>query len=207
MTIIAALYVDLKHGPYDGLPSVECWDKVRDARLYAGPHPVVAHPPCARWCRLAKQIERRGLARVGDDQGCFEAALRAVRAYGGVLEHPAHSLAWPAFGLPRPHKGGWFGDPNAGWVCEVDQRHYGHKMRKSTWLYAFGVQYLPALIWGRAESPWVMSSASRARASGKLAAREVKRTERHTTPKDFADILLAIARSVTGEANSKAKEV
>ena len=41
--MIAALYV-LPDGPYANLPDVDPWDKARDARLYAGPHPVVAPP-------------------------------------------------------------------------------------------------------------------------------------------------------------------
>src|SRR6266542_1132660 len=53
---VAALYVD-PNGVYASLPDVEVWDEARDARLYAGPWPVVAHPPCARWCRLAGFVE------------------------------------------------------------------------------------------------------------------------------------------------------
>jgi len=45
--LIAALYV-VKGGCYYGVPDVDPWDKARDARLYAGPWPVVAHPPCER---------------------------------------------------------------------------------------------------------------------------------------------------------------
>lgn len=51
--MIAALYVETD-GPYFGLDGVDPWDIRRDARLYTGPHPVVAHPPCARWGRYAK---------------------------------------------------------------------------------------------------------------------------------------------------------
>lgn len=50
--MIAALYVD-PNGVYSGLPDVEVWDEARDARTYAGPWLVVAHPPCARWGSLA----------------------------------------------------------------------------------------------------------------------------------------------------------
>src|SRR5258708_3804871 len=57
-TTVAALYVD-PNGVYASLPGVEVWDEARDARLYAGPWPVVAHPPCARWCRLAGFVEAR----------------------------------------------------------------------------------------------------------------------------------------------------
>ncbi len=112
---VAALFVDPK-GVYAGLPDVDVWDEERDARLYDGPWPVVAHPPCNRWSRLSAGRRR------GQDGGCFAAALAAVREFGGVLEHPAISQAWPAFGLPRPTGSGWvraFDDP--GWVCEVDQ--------------------------------------------------------------------------------------
>ena len=99
--VIAALYVDPK-GCYSDLPGVELWDEARDARNYAGPHPVVAHPPCSRWCRLAGLVEARWGHKKGDDGGCFEAALNAVRTWGGVLEHPAYSDAFPAYGLPAP---------------------------------------------------------------------------------------------------------
>lgn len=46
--MIAALYVQTD-GVYADIPDVELWDEARDARLYTGPHPVVAHPPCQRW--------------------------------------------------------------------------------------------------------------------------------------------------------------
>src|SRR5437588_11753206 len=63
---VAALYVD-PNGVYANLPGVEVWDEARDARLYAGPWPVVAHPPCARWCRLAGFVESRFGYKRGDD--------------------------------------------------------------------------------------------------------------------------------------------
>lgn len=62
--MIAALYID-ERGPYVGLPGVDAWGISRDARLYEGPWPVVAHPPCARWCRLAKLVESQGGKAVG----------------------------------------------------------------------------------------------------------------------------------------------
>lgn len=46
--MIAALYVETD-GAYFGLPNIDAWDEPRDARKYAGPYPVVAHPPCQKW--------------------------------------------------------------------------------------------------------------------------------------------------------------
>jgi hypothetical protein len=132
--MIAALYV-AKNGPYFGLPHVDPWDKSRDARKYAGPWPVVAHPECSRWCQLAFINEKRYGHKVGDDGGQFASALASVRAFGGVLEHPARTYAWPAFGLPLPRRGRWIAGAG-GWVTEVAQRNYGHRARKLTWLYA-----------------------------------------------------------------------
>lgn len=43
--MIAALYVE-DGGEYFGLEDVDPWPIGRDARNYAGPWPVVAHPPC-----------------------------------------------------------------------------------------------------------------------------------------------------------------
>ena len=83
--MIAALYV-ITSGIYYGLPDVDPWDEARDARRYAGPWPVVAHPPCARWGRywFGSPSARVRYER-GDDGGCFAAALAAVRTWGGVL--------------------------------------------------------------------------------------------------------------------------
>ena len=85
--MIAALYVETS-GVYSGLPDVDVWGIERDARLYAGPHPVVAHPPCERWGRYATGGPRADPSKpgfqprkeVGDDGGCFAAALASVRA-------------------------------------------------------------------------------------------------------------------------------
>lgn len=145
--MIAALFVQ-KNGCYFGLPDVDPWDEARDARLYAGPWPVVAHPPCSRWCRLAGLVEARWGYKKGDDGGCFESALNNVRRVGGVLEHPAYSDAFAHYGLPEPRPGGWQRGICGGWVCHVEQWHYGHAAKKATWLYAFGVSELPSLIWG-----------------------------------------------------------
>lgn len=92
---LAALFVQAG-GHYFGLDGVDLWDEARDARTYKGPHPVVAHPPCTRWCQLAYIVQKRYGHKVGDDGGTFAAALAAVRRWGGVLEHPAFSYAWPA---------------------------------------------------------------------------------------------------------------
>ena len=133
VTTVAALYVQTG-GSYYGDPDVDCWDEARDARLYAGPHPVVAHPPCSRWCRLAGLVEARWGHKKGDDGGCFKAVLASVREWGGVLEHPAYSDAWAAFDLPTPSRsGGWQRGMCGGWSCHVEQGRYGHVAKKATW--------------------------------------------------------------------------
>lgn len=140
---------------YQGLPDVDPWDEKRDARLYAGPHPVVAHPPCERWGKYwhggpdSVRFPRKRKVK-GDDAGCFEAALASVRRWGGVLEHPEASAAWRWFDLlPPSYGGGWtVADWVGGWTCRVEQGHYGHRARKGTWLYACRVSTLPSLKWG-----------------------------------------------------------
>lgn len=185
--MIAALYV-AKGGCYFGLPDVDPWDEERDARTYAGPWPVVAHPPCTTWGAFARQgVTRR---RLGDDDGCFAAALAAVRRWGGVIEHPAYSSAWRAFGLVAPLGPGWWADTDGGWCALVDQGHYGHEARKPTWLYAVGATRLPSLDWSR----------SRGKVKFKMigdGTSKAGRARRAATPIPFRDVLLDIARSVT----------
>lgn len=148
---IAALYVETD-GCYFGLPNVEPWDEPRDARLYAGPHPVVAHPPCQRWGQMAiVNYARYGGEhnRPGNDGECFAAALNAVGLWCGVIEHPAKSRAWEHFGLTKPIAGGWTRCRRGGWTCEVWQSAYGHRANKATWLYYVGDAPPPELNWDR----------------------------------------------------------
>jgi hypothetical protein len=193
--MVAALFVAAR-GVYFGLPDVDPWDIHRDARLYAGPHPVVAHPPCSRWCRLAGLVEARWGHKRGEDGGCFAAALNVVRRWGGVLEHPAYSHAWAAFSLPDPGTGtrGWVRGICGGWSAHVEQGRYGHPAKKATWLYAVGCD-LPVLHWGSVPDrtpslvSWCRNHSNdpRPRVGKKAAA---------ATPVEFRDVLLGMARSV-----------
>ena len=216
---VAALYVD-PQGVYANLPGVEVWDEARDARLYAGPWPVVAHPPCARWSRLAGFTEARFGLKRGDDGGCFEAALAAVHRFGGVLEHPAYSDAWRVFGLPRPYwHGGWSVALDGGASCYVEQGRYGLPVKKATWLYAFGVE-LPELRWGFTPPDGDGSEPNgdhgsidnwRDRFKGR---REQWTNGQHrgghhgltaTTPPAFRDVLLEMARSAAAVSGGAAR--
>lgn len=221
---VAALYVDPK-GTYSEVPDVELWGLPdRDARHYAGPHPVVAHPPCGRWCRLAGLVAARYPDRPdlqpGQDGGCFRAALDAVRRWGGVLEHPAYSDAWPAHDLlPPPTGGGWVNaDFYGGFTCYVEQHRYGHPAKKATWLYAVAPQ-LPQLRWGlladgdsRAWVSWCGNHTTEARMRERAMVSRIYREEPRehipadkrprlgakaasATPFAFRDVLLDIARS------------
>lgn len=193
MRTVAALFVEAA-GPYSEVEGVDLWPVERDARLYNEAFPVVAHPPCARWCHsLAPLNERRYGYRVGDDGGCFASALDSVRRCGGVLEHPAESIAWRVHCLARPLSGGWMpaGLVDPGWTCEVAQRNYGHPARKRTWLYAVGVD-VPSLVWGDGSAPdavvsWMEPLDRR---------RKITKREASSTPPAFRDVLLDMARSV-----------
>lgn len=147
----AALFVQ-ESGCYAGLPTVDAWPESRDAREYNGPWPVVAHPPCQLWGRMAAvNFTRWGGEhnRPGNDGGCFAAAIEAVRRWGGVLEHPATSAAWASYNLTAPASMGWQKTLDGGWVCEVWQSAYGHRANKATWLYYFGVNPPADLNWSR----------------------------------------------------------
>lgn len=201
--MIAALFV-ATGGVYFGLPEVDPWDLVRDARNYAGPHTVVAHPPCERWGRYwygSPYLAARGIRKIkGDDDGCFASALASVRQYGGVLEHPEGSAAWPTFGITKPPKnGGWiYAGDGIGLTCCVEQGHYGHRARKATWLYAVGGDP-PELLWGKAEGRLRLDEGfhtaeeRRAHKSAGSVTELLSHKERARTPELFRDLLLSIA--------------
>lgn len=233
--MIAALYIDPR-GPYPkladaswgeqspGRVSIDCWGTRRDARLYAGPHPVVAHPPCKHWGRLrhlakdtkCAECDGYGCVNPGrwertcpmcngvgrwSDRDCAPRAVEQVRAYGGVLEHPAGSRLWEACGLPKPIP--WDGDRSSwpdvhgGYTIEVDQVEWGHVARKRTWLYLVGVprEALEAPPFpGREPTHHVSRDAKRAARNGYT----LKRTgskQNLLTPPLFAEYLVRLARA------------
>lgn len=192
---VAALFV-LTDGPYFGLPGVDPWDELRDARAYAGPHPVVAHPPCRLWGKMARvNFARWGgdHNRPGNDGGCFAAALAAVNKFGGVLEHPAHSYAWEAHGLKKP-EGRWRRSGH-GWVCEVWQSAYGHKANKATWLYFVGLNRPPELDWSRPVGTHQVGFQDR---RGKERNKPtLPKLEAEATPPAFRDLLISLASQAT----------
>lgn len=208
--MIAALYVET-NGAYFDIDGVDPWDQTRDARKYDGPWPVVAHPPCQRWGKMwfgqpltvKKTGERKAL---GDDGGCFPAALAAARKWGGVVEHPWGSLAWPHHGLNTPERsGGWImADFQGGWTCCVEQGQYGHYARKPTLLVVYGVKDLPSLKWGYRRAnldPAIVGRMGLKRASrlGEVGSRGGGRnsTPRIHTPEPFRALLISLARAAS----------
>jgi len=192
--MIAALYVQ-PDGCYIGLKDIDSWPEARDARLYNGPHPVIAHPPCQRWGKMAKvNFLRWGGEhnRPGNDGGCFKSALESVNNWGGVLEHPAQSYAWKEYGLTKPGKDRWSkcGD---GWVCEVWQSAYGHQANKATWLYYKGHNKPFTLIWDRPKGTHQIGHQDqRGKAANKPT---LGKKESNATPLKFMHVLIKLAKS------------
>ena len=205
---VSALYVQTD-GAYYGIEGVDPWDERRDARLYSGPNPVVAHPPCQRWGKMyagsPSVIAKTGQKKkLGDDGGCFKAAIASVREWGGVLEHPWGSHAWERFGIAVPPRtGGWIdaGD-GFGMTCCVEQGRYGHYAPKPTLLYAVRT-ITPELRWGKREvkdsdfPAWAIEryGIKKCRRIGLLSFKGGGKdsTPRIHTPDEFRDLLLRIA--------------
>lgn len=195
--MIAALFVQ-EGGCYYGLHSVDPWPESRDARNYKGDWPVVAHPPCQLWGKMARVNYKRWGGdhnKPGSDGGCFDFALKTVNRCGGVLEHPAQTYAWEAYGLKKPEGIGW-SKSGEGWVCEVWQSAYGHKARKATWLYYKGKVPPPDLDWSRkpgTHQVGFQDQRGKARNKPTLSKREA-----NATPLPFRATLLYLAQYSTG---------
>lgn len=185
MITVAALYVDVARGPYASMPGVEAWGVERDATTYDGPHPVVAHPPCAAWGRL------KWFAK--DDGHTGPIAVAQVRKFGGVLEHPEHSTLWRACDMPEP---GWLPDAWGGYSLHIRQFDFGHKCDKWTWVYVCGCapDDLPPMPPRRLEqAEYVVTNEQRKGDPGYKP--RIPVNERHLTPPAFAEWLVAAARN------------
>lgn len=196
MRTVSVLFCDPK-GTYASIPGVELWGPERDARTYAGPHPVIAHPPCHLWTNLAKVNHKRYGGehnRPGNDGGCFASALAAVWKWGGVLEHPAFTNAWDANGLFPPKGMHWEAEDtwsplSLGWTTEVWQSAYGHKARKRTWLYYRSANRCPLPAnWERKPGTHQCGWFDRTKPT-------LSKKEASSTPLAFAEYLISLARN------------
>lgn len=181
--MIAALYID-PAGPYPRMLDVDAWDEARDAKLYAGPHAVVAHPPCGPWGRLRFMCKLQ-------DPACAPRAVDQVRAYGGVLEHPAQSMLWRHCRMP------WPGELPDGWggrTYDVRQVAWGHCCEKPTWLYVVGVAPDRVVCGIRGGGVATHRVTSGPRGPRLPTATKLKR---RCTPQPFADWLVSLAREAT----------
>jgi len=189
--VIAALFVE-KTGIYSTFDNVDVGDVERDARNYAGPWPVVAHPPCQLWVNFAAlNYKRYGGEhnRPGNDGGCFASALASVRKWGGVIEHPAGSKAFASHGLVTPSCHQWNVTGIDGeYTCEVWQSAYGHAARKRTWLYYVGKRMPFELDWRREPGTHQVGWFDRAKPV-------LKKREAIATPPRFAEALISLAEA------------
>ncbi len=206
--MIAALFIDAT-GTYSKIDDIELWAAGRDARLYNGPYSVVAHPPCQRWGRYAKggPSAKPGKFILGDDNGCFESALKSVRQFGGVLEHPeaSHAFAWYGIKPKPPRFGGWIKTECDAYVCCVEQGHYGHRARKATWLYLYGYPGRPPeLKWGPSQATAKLDAGMN-REERRSPSRKwydfdyLTSREKSATPDAFRDLLISLAEKCTGK--------
>lgn len=167
---------------YKRMCGVTVFDKDRDARTWPGGTPIVAHPPCRAWARLV------GLAKPepGEELNAVW-AVRMVRTYGGVLEHPALSRLWLCCEMALPGRVDEYG----GWTHVIHQRNFGHKADKATWLYICGAS--PAQI---PHTPLTLDYATHTiSTNSRYKTRpEVSKAERERTPPALAEWLVATAR-------------
>ena len=191
--IVAALFVQ-PDGCYIGDTRVDPWPAYRDARNYTGPYPVVAHPPCQLWGAMANVNYARWGGdhnKPGNDGGCFGSALASVCMWGGVLEHPAKTRAWAAYGLTAPSGLGWCRVGLHDWVCEVWQSAYGHRANKATWLFYHGAQPPHELLWGRPRGPCQVGYPDkRGKDQNKPT---LSKREANATPQEFKEELISLA--------------
>ena len=170
---------------YKGLPDCDVWDKERDALLWPGGSPVVAHPPCRAWASL------RHCAKPADGERDYARwAVNQIRQWGGVLEHPVRSLLWADQRLPEPGRIDAYG----GWTLIVDQHWWGHRARKRTRLYIVGckprdIPPMPVRIDEPTHTVGLWSGRDRARCRPSISKREYE-----ATPIDFAQWLVSLAR-------------
>lgn len=185
MSEVAVLFAHRK-SVYKQIPGLDVFDIDRDSRTWPGGCPVIAHPPCRAWGGLRQFSKPRE-----DEKALAPWAVVQVQRYGGVLEHPRGSSLWAHCGLPKGREVDEFG----GFTVQVDQCWWGHKARKSTWLYVVGCSQrdIPAIPLSFAEPEYVVAPS---RSASRGACKHLPKSLREHTPVDFAVWLVGLARKI-----------
>jgi hypothetical protein len=190
-TDVVALYVDPR-GPYPSLVA-EWYDEARDARTYAGPWPVVAHPPCGPWGNFRHMCTKQ-------DESLAPLAVRQVRRWGGVLEHPYGSRLFGRT-LPKP---GELPDAWGGFTIDVQQVAWGHCCVKPTRLYVVGApmaHVLAGLRTGGRPTHRMTNGPRGCSANHELKRASAQQSRR--TPPAFAEWLIDLAARASRRGGSR----
>jgi hypothetical protein len=181
-------------GVYKNLPGCDVWDKSRDAMLWPGGCPVVAHPPCRLWGRL-----RHFAHSLPGEKDLAIFAVEQVRKFSGVLEHPFRSKLWEACHLPKPGERDAFG----GFTLAMPQWWFGHRAEKATYFYIVGCEPedLPPVPLKLGEPDFVVQSRKRFNHRP-----HIPKRERELTPLQMAEWLCEVARKC-GTSKSRSKNV
>lgn len=160
---------------------IDCWDIERDARLWPGGNPIIAHPPCRAWGKLKAFAKPRP-----DERQLAIWSIEQIRKYGGVLEHPRHSSLWKEMNLPTGKQIDQFG----GFSICVNQFWWGHLAEKKTLLYICGVKphNIPKIPLRFDLIEYVVTTSKK-----KNGKKEISKKMREATPIEFAKWLIELA--------------
>lgn len=178
---------------YKNIDGCDVWDIKRDALLWPGGTPVVAHPPCRAWGQLSHMAKPRK-----DEKELALWAVDQVRNFGGVLEHPKQSKLWPAKKLPLPNEFDEFG----GWTLPIFQCNFGHTAEKPTLLYIVGItpDAMPLMPIFPGKEACIIGSAGKRKDGSRLQLgdygwrKACYRPDREHTPPKLAEWLVDVAR-------------
>ena len=170
---------------YKTIPGCDVYDMERDARIYDGPHPVVAHPPCRAWATLRHHAKPRP-----DERNLGRLAVALVREFGGVLEHPHRTTLWQAQRLPEAGRMDAYG----GFTLVIDQNWWGHRAQKRTRLYVVGceprnVPDMPLKLGEATHTVGLWSGRNK-----HTCRPSINKSEYESTPPDLAAWLVELAR-------------